>query len=78
MFDSEELPTVLNSFYGSGVKNDMLGLLYEANKNVTFAVKTSGGKTESRTIFNKVMQGDVMAPLMTTNFLGLKHCETCY
>ena len=69
MFDSEELPTVLNSFYDSGVKNDMLGLLYEANTNVTFSVKTSGGKTESRNIFNKVMQGDVMAPLMSSNFV---------
>ena len=69
MFDSEELPTVLNSFYDSGVKDDMLGLLNEANKNVTFAVKTSSGKTKSRYIFTKVMQGDVMACLMSSNFV---------
>ena len=27
MFDTEKLPEVLNAFYDSGVKNDILGLL---------------------------------------------------
>ena len=62
MFDTEKLPGVLNVFYDSGVKNDILGLLNEANQNVNFAVKIPHGKTESRSIMNKVMQGDVMAP----------------
>ena len=35
MFDAKELTTVLNSFYEAGVKDDMLALTYEANKNVT-------------------------------------------
>ena len=40
MFDTEELPGVLNAFYDSGVKHDMLGLLHEANQSVSFALKS--------------------------------------
>ena len=69
MFDAEELPGVINAFYNSCVKNDILGLLNEANQNVNFAVKTTHGKTESRCIIDKVMQGDVMVPLMYSNFV---------
>ena len=71
MFDAEELPQVLNAFYESGIKDDLLALLCEANKNVTFAVKTPSGKTESRSIQNKIMQGDVMSPLMSSNFVDV-------
>ena len=76
MFDTEELPGVLNAFYDSGVKNDILGLLNEANKDVNFAVKTTHGKTESRCITNKVMQGDVMASLMSSNFVDSNIVKT--
>ena len=47
----------------------MLALLNEANKSVKFAVITPNGLTDSRNITNKVMQGDVMAPLMSANFV---------
>ena len=56
MFDTEELPTVLNAFYESGVKNDMLAIVNEANKTVNFAVKTPNGMTKTSTIHNKVLQ----------------------
>ena len=39
MFDAEELPTVLNTLYDAGVKDDLFYLINEANKSVTFAVK---------------------------------------
>lgn len=71
MFDVEELPQVLNAFYESGVQNDLLAMLCEANQNVEFAVKTPAGKTESRSIYNKIMQGDVMSPLMSSNFVDV-------
>ena len=64
MFDAEELPNVLNAMYESGIKDDMLVLLNAANESVQFAVKTPNGITETRSITNKIMQGDVMAPLM--------------
>ena len=56
-------------FHNSGGKNDLLGLLSVANQNVTFAVKTPQGITESRSIVNKVMQGDVMTPPLSSNFV---------
>ena len=69
MFDAEEVPQVLNALYESGVEDDMLALLFKANENVTFAVKTPNGITQQRVIQNKIMQGDVMAPLMSSNFV---------
>ena len=69
MFDAEELPIVLNAFYESGVKDDMFSLLHEANSSVTFAVKTPSGLTESRSIRNKIMQGDIMSPLLSSNMV---------
>ena len=63
MFDAEELPIVLNTLYESGVKDDMLSLINQAKRNVTFAVKTPTGMTEERTIRNKTMQGMCLAHL---------------
>ena len=39
MFDSEQIEDVLNAYYEAGINDDMLALVYEANKTVTFAVK---------------------------------------
>ena len=47
----------------------MFAIIYEANKSVMFAVKTPTGLTEYRTIKNKVMQGDVLSPLMSSNMV---------
>ena len=69
MFDCEELKSVLNAFYDAGVKDDMLCLMNEANMIVTFAVKTPTGLTEQKTMRNKIMQGDVLSPLMSSNFV---------
>ena len=59
MFGAEELSGCLNSFYDAGVKNDVLALLYEANKRNVVAVKTPIGLTQRTSINEKVMQGDV-------------------
>ena len=69
MFDCEELNSVLNSFYDAGVKDDMFCLKNEANKDVTFVVKTPTGLTDQKTMRNKIMQGDVLSPLMSSNFV---------
>ena len=45
MFDAEELSVCLNSFYDAGVQNDLLPLLYEANRQNVIAVKTPNGIT---------------------------------
>ena len=69
IFDCEELKSVLNSFYDAGVKDDMFCLINEANKDVTFVVKTPIGLTEQKTMRNKINQGDVLSPLMSSNFV---------
>ena len=69
MFDAEELPTVLNAFYEAGIKDDLFAMINEANKEVKFSVKTPEGLTDSRTIHNKIMQGDVLSPLMSSNMV---------
>ena len=71
MFDAEEVPNVLNALYEVGIKDDMFAMLNEANENVIFAVKTPSGITETRSISNKIMQGDVMAPLLSSNFVDV-------
>ena len=42
-------------------------LLYEANKNNVISVKTPNGITEKAIIYNKIMQGDVLSPLVSSN-----------
>ena len=69
MFDSEDLVTCLNSLYEANVTDDMLTLIHEANKVTHFAVKTPNGITEKTKIENKILQGDVMAPLMSSNMV---------
>ena len=49
----------------------MLSMFDEANKDVLFAVKTPNGITLSGSIKNKILQGDVMAPLMSRNFVDV-------
>ena len=50
--------------------------LNEANEIVQFAVKTPNGMTETSSISNKIMQGDVMAPLMSSNFVDVNIVRT--
>ena len=68
-FDAEDITTVMNAFYEAGVQDDLFAIIYEANKSVKFAVKTPTGMTDTRTIKNKVMQGDVLSPLMSSNMV---------
>ena len=69
MFDSEELSTCINAMFEAGIQDDMLALIFEANKITKFAVKTPSGVTETTTIENKILQGDVLAPLLSSNMV---------
>ena len=66
MFDTGDLSFVLNAFFEAGVTDDMLALVNEANKSVPFAVKTYNGMTKCETMNNKVMQGDMLSPLVSS------------
>ena len=46
MFDSESLQVSLNALYESGVQDDTLALINEANKKSVIVVKTTSGVTE--------------------------------
>ena len=75
MFDSEEAP-----IYKAGVKDDIFALICETNKSATFAIKTPNGTTHKTSIYNKIMQGDVLSPLVSSNMvdqhIGKKALET--
>ena len=47
-------------------------MMDEANKTTYFAVKTPNGTTETVKIDNKILQGDVLAPLLSSNMVD-KH-----
>ena len=69
MFDAEELSVCLVAMYDANIRDDMLALIYEANKMTKFAVKTPNGIKRSANIVNKVLQGDVLAPLISSNMV---------
>ena len=80
MFDSEEVPLCLHALYEAGVKDDIFALICEANTSATFAIKTPNGLTDKTTISQKIMQGDVLSPLVSSNMVdkhvGKKAIET--
>ena len=69
MFDAEEASNVLNALYEAGIKDDMLAMLNVANENVKLAVRTQNGMTENLIISNKIIKGDGMAFLLSSNFV---------
>ena len=71
MFDAEDLLSFLNSLYEAGVKDDNLVMIYEANKTNVISVKTPNGITDKTNIFEKIMQGDVLSPLVSSNMVDI-------
>ena len=64
MYDSMCLDTTISDLYDCGVKDDLLVLLYELNRNVTISVNTCYGLTENFSVTELIAQGDLIAPLM--------------
>ena len=60
MFDSMDLGQALSDIFDTGLDDDNLVLLNEANKNIQMAVKTSNGLTERQTLKDLVLQGGHM------------------
>ena len=54
-------------YYDSGINDDTLTLLYEANQNVKVRVKTPCGLTVENTLNEIVLQGDTWGPPMAAN-----------
>ena len=66
IFDSECLFECLNNFYEAGVTEDELVLVYDANRESAVAVNTPNGISRRETFKDIVMQGDVLAPLISS------------
>ena len=69
MFDAEELSVCLNALYDANIQDEMLALIYEANTTTIFAVKTPNQTTRYAKIVVKVLQGDVLASLISINMV---------
>ena len=66
MFDSECLFECLNDVYEAGVSDDVFALLNEANKENLVAVQTPNGLSRREPFKDIIMQGDVLAPLISS------------
>ena len=67
MFDSMDLEESVGDLFDSGVKDDTLALLYNANTNIKVKVKTPAGLSEEMTFKKLVLQGDTWGPTMAAN-----------
>ena len=63
-FDGLWLQECLNDFFKAGLSDDKLAVLYNINKNVNIAIRTPVGKTDRKSIFDVITQGDVIAPML--------------
>ena len=62
-FDAMWLRETMNDLYNSGVQDDQLALLFEANKEVRVAIKTPNGLTDRVKLKEIILQGDVFGPI---------------
>ena len=66
MFDSECLFECMNDLFEAGVKDDIFALLCKANSESLVAVQTPHGLSKRESFKEIVMQGDVLAPLISS------------
>ena len=67
MFDGMNLKEPLSDLYNTGVQDDTLNILYQANKSVEVRVKTQFGLTDVVTLDEAVLQGEVWGPILAAN-----------
>ena len=66
MFDSINLQEAISDIYDAGLDDESLSLLYEANKEIFMAVKTSRGLSARQVITNSVLQGDTFGSILAS------------
>ena len=66
MFDSMNLKLAIIDIYKTGLKDENLTLIYEANKEIFMAVNTQNGQTHRQVIENSVLQGDTWGSLLAS------------
>ena len=67
MFDSMDLDEAVADIFDSGVKDESLALLYNANKNIKVRVKTPSGLSVEQQFPKLVLQRDTWGPIMASN-----------
>ena len=66
MFDAINLQEAISDIYDTGVDDENMVLLYEANKEINMAVKTANGLTERQLITDTVLQGDTWGSILAS------------
>ena len=67
MFDFMSFQEVVSDLYESGVKEDILALLYGANRHITVKMITPYGLSADQTFDKLVLQRDALGPIMVFN-----------
>ena len=66
-FDTLWRPSIINHLYESGVQNDHLNLIDEADRAHLVSVNTPVGLTERKDVENSILQGEKLASLKCSN-----------
>ena len=66
MFDSINLQSAISDIYDTGVDDDQLVLLYNANKEINMAVKTANGLSDRQIVSDIVLQGDTFGSILAS------------
>ena len=66
MFDAINLQEAISDIYDTGVDDENMVLLYDANKEINMAVKTANGLTERQLITDTVLQGDTWGSMLAS------------
>ena len=77
MFDAINLKKALSDIFDTGLQDDNLVLIYEANKEIHMAVNTPTGLSERQIIKNCVLQGETWGSILASvqvDTIG-KECE---
>ena len=67
MFDGMNLKESISDLYDSGVDDDHLTLIHEANRDIIIKVKTPFGLTVEQSLTENVLQGDTLSSIIASN-----------
>ena len=66
MFDSINLQEAISDIYDTGVDDENLQLLYNANQEISMAVKTANGLSDRQVVNDIVLQGDTWGSILAS------------
>ena len=66
MFDSINLQEAISDIFDTGVDDDNLQLLYNANQEINMAVKTANGLSDRQVVNDIVLQGDTWGSILAS------------